>query len=91
MAGSGRIAVGTLITEEAPHTTVRFARIRLPPCMSDGKAHTRPWMKDTRRGEPVVHQPSHPSHNVRFVARAPLSMPEASRVPTVGRYGMIVE
>ena len=35
-------------------------RIRLPPWVFDVEAHARPWVKDTRLGEPVVRQLADP-------------------------------
>src|SRR3954454_12835438 len=51
---------------------------RLLPWVSDGKAHTRPGMKDPRSGEKFVDQLRHPRpHHVRLLtAPAEAAMPE---------------
>src|SRR5204863_7100775 len=44
----------------APEPYVRLSRIRLPPRVCDGKAITRPRMKNDRFWRPVIHQLRHP-------------------------------
>jgi hypothetical protein len=73
---------------------------RLLPRVSDGKAHTRPGMKDPRSGEKVVDQLRHSRpHQVRLLtAPAEAAVPEDGDVVaeradrrTVRRHGVVGE
>ena len=73
-------------------------RIRLPPWVFDVEAHARPWVKDTRLGEPVVRQladpiPGHPILLAASPERPPPQVgdvvTERRRCPRIRRHGVI--
>src|SRR6476661_3380548 len=96
------VAVGTRVSSRAPRTEPygRLSRIRLPPCVCDGKAIARPRMKDDRLRKPGVHQLHHPCprHTILLTATPQRALPEIGDVmpehlecPTIVGHSVVVE
>src|SRR5262245_26777758 len=93
------IAVGTQVTPRPPRRSVRaLLRHTAPTLGADGKAYTRPWMKDLGLREKVIGQLCHPLPRkpILLTASPQRAQPEALDMVAEGaecrvvcRHGMV--